>query len=93
MGAMLLTACEQAESIHQNTSSVSHSNLEMSSNTDSCSTSSHTVITHDSGVSSDIAVTAPEEVYVGEQTVEAMQAHGEEFYAEALARIAAEQGQ
>ena len=93
MGVMLLTACEQAESIHQNTSSVSHSNLEMSSNNDGYSPSNHTAITYDSGAFSDIAVTAPEEVYVGEQTVEAMQAHGEEFYAETLARIAAEQGQ
>ena len=37
--------------------------------------------------------TAPQEVYVGEPTVAEMQAHGEEFYKETLARIAAEQGQ
>ncbi|WP_371972136.1 hypothetical protein [Acinetobacter sp. AL9] len=50
-----------------------------------------TVATHPSAITSE--ATVPQEVYVGEPTVAEMQAHGEEFYKDTLARIAAEQGQ
>lgn len=91
MGMMVLTACEGAESIQQNINSTENQPSSVTAQQVEVPTRLTTVATHPPAITPE--ATVPQEVYVGEPTVAEMQAHGEEFYKDTLARIAAEQGQ